>query len=306
VASAFGASFDGCGLLEALLSFDMQVDSWTIRDEEDKGRLMYQCAILLAGTSPSSDSKARTNLMRGRRNSNFEEEGTTKNRRNSNFEDDVKPRRNNNFVEVDSVVLRKKLMRARKLLLNWCCTDYATYCCAKANTRTTNGKRKVQDDMNGEMAGMPDFRSILNDKVYDFLPCLRVMRCVLFMEYPDSPYLQQFLYPDGSFSNDDTNWVDERYQISLCCELGSCLDNDMMRIVLESAALPDEGISESLALSLIEHLVEFCNKSHTARLLVSDPTLVKQLYELSVYSPPPRREMEHNDMVDNANRPIPR
>ncbi len=35
-------SFDGCLLLESLLSFDVSSDSWSIRDEEDKARLINE------------------------------------------------------------------------------------------------------------------------------------------------------------------------------------------------------------------------------------------------------------------------
>jgi hypothetical protein len=39
VAKELGAAFDGCLLLRSILSFDVSLDSWRVRDEENRARL---------------------------------------------------------------------------------------------------------------------------------------------------------------------------------------------------------------------------------------------------------------------------
>eukprot|EP00536_Pseudo-nitzschia_multiseries_P000729 jgi/Psemu1/282533/fgenesh1_pg.9_\ len=48
IAGKFGSAFDGCAVLSAMLSFEVDSEYlWTIRDEEHKARLMFQCVTLL-------------------------------------------------------------------------------------------------------------------------------------------------------------------------------------------------------------------------------------------------------------------
>jgi hypothetical protein len=82
-------AFDGYALMESLLSHDVSVDNWSVRDEEDKARLMFQCATLsVASLSSKKDGEV----------SGVQSE------------------------------LRKRLVSIKKLLLTWCCSDYGQRC----------------------------------------------------------------------------------------------------------------------------------------------------------------------------------
>jgi integrator complex subunit 1 len=80
-------SFDGVLLVESLLSFDVSSQSWSVNDEEDKARLMLQCATL--SVSP--------------------------------FE------RQSHLSECDLKSVKVALHACRKLLLTWSCTEYCPH-----------------------------------------------------------------------------------------------------------------------------------------------------------------------------------
>jgi hypothetical protein len=81
IASELGATFDGCQLVAALLSFDVNEKSWSIQDEKDKARLMFQCVLCTYDVSKHD---------------------TTANKQS----------------------YEQSLIKSRKLLLTWCCSDF--------------------------------------------------------------------------------------------------------------------------------------------------------------------------------------
>ena len=98
IAKKFGSSFDPYLVLNAMLS--CQVDPeylWTIRDEENKARLMFQCVTLLINPA----SMARRIQPAGK---SVKIVGPSEN---------------------DVAEVKAKLVKARKLLIRWCCADYA-------------------------------------------------------------------------------------------------------------------------------------------------------------------------------------
>jgi integrator complex subunit 1 len=80
-------SFDGVLLVESLLSFDVSSQSWSVNDEEDKARLMLQCATL--SVSPLE--------------------------------------RQSHLSERDLKSIKVALHACRKLLLTWGCTEYCPH-----------------------------------------------------------------------------------------------------------------------------------------------------------------------------------
>jgi hypothetical protein len=262
VAGELGSSFDGCQLLQSMLSFDISSDSWTARNEEDRARLMFQCVTLLAAVPASSDrTQHKQNARKAVTSSVLNEELAT---------------------------LRKKLTRARKLLLSWCCADYAPLCYKEDLQHQVNDRtnKKVEEIVG---AGTPDYNSVLdglnNSKVP---PWLGVMRSVLFMEDAESPVLHRFLSPDGSLVQNESGWLEESKRIHQCCEQGADLDDEMIWIVLKSAAATDGSMSCQVALPLLEHLFDCCNKDRGSSLRLKDPTLIWALYNLVEYTPPER------------------
>ena len=286
VASALGCKFDGCGLIQWLLSFDVNSKSWSLEDEEDKARLMYECLTLLAPSPVADDSNAR-------------HKGQRKLQRHQSDEK----------TEEEIVALRSKLKMARKLLLDWCCTEYAPRWQAihrrqvEHDDRIKKSLKRGKDEEVPNGAGTPDFRSVLaGEGSTKFQECLDTMRCVLFMVGAESAALRQFLYPGDLSETTDPMWYDTQYRIEQCYEYGSDLDDEMLWIILKSAALSNGGIDSSLALSLIESLFECCNKDRRAALQLTDSKLVWELYRLSeYYSSSSQHDMtETNGHVQNG------
>lgn len=275
IASTLGSNFDGCRLIESLLSFDVNTESWSLEDEEDKARLLYECATLLVPAPFKEDSRHKSQRK-------------------------VQHSHSDSWSEDEIVSLRSKLRRARELMLDWCCNEYAPRWQAMNDKRNAHHeliKKCLKRDEQAEMpmgAGPPDYNSVLDGEEPTNSPeCLDTMRCVLFMADAESTALQEFLYPGEPSEMKDPTFYEYQYRIHQCCEYGCDLDDAMLWIVLRSGALPNGGIDTWLALPLIEALFERCNKDRIATLQVVDPKLVWALYSLVEYSPsPPRSSLE--------------
>jgi hypothetical protein len=256
IAKELGAAFDGCELLQSILSFNVSSESWTAFDEENKARLVFQCMTLLA--------EKRSAIERNQH---------------------AKSTRKAELSREEVASLKTKLTRARKLLLGWCCADYAPLCSIKESIEMENGKKKQAAEVVG--AAPADYSSILdglnNSK---FPPWLDVMRSVLFMEDAGSPRLRQFLAPGVSSVESDPEWQDEALRIGMCCEYGADLDDEMVWIVLKTATKKKGGMPPEIALPLLEHLFDSCNKNRKASICLKDPKILWELYNLVEYVPP--------------------
>jgi integrator complex subunit 1 len=283
VASTLGSGFDGCGLIASLLSFDVNTESWSLEDEDDKARLLYECATLLVPLPFKEDSRHKSQRQ-------------------------VQHRHLDSRSDEDIASLRSKLKRARKLMLDWCCNEYAP------RWQEMNDKQKAHHELvkkclkRGEQAdepmgaGPPDFNSVLGGEETANSPeCLDTMRCVLFMVDAESTELQEFLFPGEPSEMKDPALFEYQYRIQQCCEYGSDLDDEMLWILLKSAALPNGGIDSSMALPLIEVLFERCNKDRAATLQLTDPNLVWALYRLVEYFPPPPRSLAQDNGAEITN-----
>jgi hypothetical protein len=272
IASELRPSFDGCLLLESLLSFDVSSDSWSTRDEEDKARLMFQCVTLFASSSLGRDDVSHKKLA------------------STVPDDEISPSTDISF--------RKSLRTARKLLLTWCCTDYGPRWATRRNRRRA-GSNKESDDMVG--AGIPDFASALGSQVEEKIPSwLNTMRCLLFMEDASSPLMKRFFCPDGAPAEDEIDWQEEHARIRTCCACGVILDDEMVWTVLKSCNLPEGGMASDMAIQLLEHLFESCSKVRGGSLEVTDPILVWELYNLVEYTPAKLPRSESTPLDDDG------
>ena len=297
-----GSSFDACRLIDCLLSFGVQdTESWTIRDEEDKGRILLECMTLLV-----PDKKPET-IPRGK--------NMRKHLVHSNSMDST-----SNMDKDEVEALRKKLSTARVMLIEWCCNDYAPLyqrtqemeASAKSKQeqqRQPRNWRRKQEEQVVLGAGEPCFSSILDGKRDRQSMCPKTMRSVLFMAEPES--IQKFLCAGESVrtGNDDqlqrhhpagasTDNDDELYRLQQCYHYGADLTDGMVWKILRSAA-SQNGIGTDLGLKLIENLFACCNKERKASLRLSDPQIVWEMYKLVEYTPPKLPALSSNDDETN-------
>ena len=250
IAQKLGAAFDVCKLLESLLSYNVKDASWTVQDEEDRARLVFQCIMLLVPPSPKEATR-----------------NPTKNNRKGTA-----------LPELDIDALKSKLTTARKLVLTWFCTDYGPQFAGRESKSTDPEVGAGTPDYNSALGGITDKRKHPG--------WLRTARCLLFMENGDSPQMQRFVRGSSGLDDSDSTWNDEKYRIDRCCEYGCDFDDEMMGTILKSASLEDGGISSEMALTLLEHLFECCSIHHAGSLKINDMMLAWELYSLVIYEPP--------------------
>jgi integrator complex subunit 1 len=278
LSAELGWSLDGFALLRALLSHDVSDKSWSIRDDEDKARLMFQCVTLHVSMI------AKGALSSGPRKAGF----LTNNKPTTTAASPAKKEE-----------IRKAMYTMRKLLLSWCCTDYVPRISSKQRTRAAENDGSV-NTLAG--AGSPDYKSALNSRLTDeSIPSwLNTVRCLLLIEDANSDLMSKFLAPVQSTTlEEESDWKEELERIKLCCDHGADIDDEMIWIVLRSAAADGEsdGMLASMALQLLEHLFESCGKARGAALRVEDPDLVWELYTLAQYSPP--RDLLSRSVADD-------
>ena len=246
IATELGSVFDGYHLMEALFSLDVSSETWSRRDEEDKARMMFQCITLSAAAQWKDLNNER------------EEISSTKRER-----------------------LREALMSAKKLLLTWCCTDYGPGFSERIRKRNRENR---EDDHSG--AGAPDFRSALGSTLDETIPSwLNTMRCLLFAEDAGSELLRWFVVPDGTAGDEDPEWVDEASRIQVCCDYGGDITDELLWIVIKSSTAKPQELEPEMGIELIENLIEGCGKHRKGELLLNDPMLVWELYNLVKYTP---------------------
>ena len=107
-----GNSFDGYSLMNSLLSYAVSSDSWTTRDEEDKARLMFQCATLSVSSAIATHDLTAT--ISNNRNHQRHQQTAAK----------IAGRDSNSLSPKAKKSLGQALKSARKLMLSWCCADY--------------------------------------------------------------------------------------------------------------------------------------------------------------------------------------
>ena len=215
--------------MNSLLSYAVSSDSWTTRDEEDKARLMFQCATLSVSSAISTHDLTAT--ISNNRNHQRHQQTAAK----------IAGRDSNSLSPKAKKTLGQALKSARKLMLSWCCADYGPrfYNTESQQQRKHKGGSKrgaggrKEDDLAG--AGVPDYSSALTQKSdEERIPgWLSTMRCLLFMEGPSSLVMNRFLFPGGCVLEDDDSeealvWQDELSRIKCCYDNGVDLDDEMV------------------------------------------------------------------------------
>ena len=282
IAKKFGSSFDAHGVLNAMLSFKVSPEFlWTIGDEENKARIMFQCITLLV------DDKAIIQQI----------------------ESTGKSVKIINPSENDIAMVKAKLVKARKLLIRWCCVDYAPLCPSisdkeKRITLTNGSSRKKKDEIVG--AGPPDYSSILDGVSGKSFPrWVEVIRCMLFLESSESPILRQFFSMGDTSVEDTPEWENEAKRINFCCDYGADVDDEMMWAILETVTKENTDKSNDIALVVLEHIFECCKTRTKPSLLIQDSRLLWKLYDLVEYIPPDKKKNSvGSDIIDDSHEKV--
>lgn len=247
LASELSPNFDACALMNAFFSFNVSVEHWSREDEEDKARLMFICILMQlsfpVGLAGAENTKARSNGTNGQATASMSS-------------------------------ARSSVLAAREILLRWCCTEYGP-------RFAPNRIQKDADDNCG--AGTPDFRSVLGPTGLDEkMPSwLKTMRCLLFVEEPDSSLMKTFLGLSSSDDDDDVEWMQLMPSVRLCYEKGVDLTDNILWIVVKACA--KKRLGSDVAITLLEHLFRCCSKDRAGDMVLTDPTTAWELFNLTQY-----------------------
>ena len=134
--------------------------------------------------------------------------------------------------------------------------------------------------------------------------CPTVVKCLLFMIDPESPEMQQFLYPEGPPPQGDTNMNEQIFRLKLCYRYGSDLDISMLSLIMKSVLSTSAELKPETALTLIEHLFTCCRIERDAAIRIQDIGIVWDMYKLvenfaEVRSLKDRAESSENDNLGN-------
>ena len=179
--------------------------------------------------------------------------------------------------------LRELLLSVRKLLLSWFCADFGTYYSSKLRKRL-DAKRGTES----VGAGLPDFRSTFAAAEEETIPSwLNTLRCLLFIEDPESDLMKNFALPDGAASSNEyvKEWETEAEAVKLCCKYGGDVTDDLVWIILQASREDGGGLEPEMSIELIENLLESCTKNREGKMKVGDPTLIWEMYNLAQYTP---------------------
>lgn len=186
--------------------------------------------------------------------------------------------------------LKSILVPIKKLLLIWCCQDYGPK--KKKRRAQKEGKETTG-------AGEPQFNSALSPLAEETIPSwLNTMRCLLFLEDADSELLKGFCLTKEMTADDESEWESELARIHLCCRYGRDVFDEHFWVVLKSAVPAGGKLESSMAIQILENIVECCGRDKHGTLSVQDPMLVWELYNLAQYTPP--------DVADRPGEEIPR
>jgi hypothetical protein len=188
--------------------------------------------------------------------------------------------------ETDLLSVKSTLHTLRKQLLTWCCLEYGPFFRAETPLKRLDYFRRGSVFIDDGRQGKP-------------LPhWLMVVRCVLFLEAPDSPHFKCFMIPGEELHEDFVDWEQEILRLKVCATYGGDLQNDLIWILLKSTAISN-GIDAEMAINILEHLFEKCGQLKNALFNVNDPNLVWDLYNLVLYTPEART---WNSSADSSDR----
>ncbi len=165
-----------------------------------------------------------------------------------------------------------------KLMLTYCCTEYGPQFRCKGSLPVIDYFR------NG-------FGTLENKS--DQPPWLVTMKCLLFVEPPESTQMKRFFLYGSDTVDSMSEWDEELPRIKMCYQVGGGVCSDLIWILLKSTSF-EPGIDAEMAIWLLETLLIRCSEKQPMSLNVHDPKIVWELYNLVMFEP--KDEMtESND-----------
>ena len=303
VAAALGGSFDGSSLVQALVEPTSTSQEGPELSSPQQAyalaRMIFEIMTLMAPTLSQSDKKKNP----------ANRQASSALRQAPSMEDDA-------LVQQEAEIFKSTTASARKAILRWCLSAYArvigadevdssTAKVSKASTKKRRGRRKANEDSGEPVmgAGAPDFESVLDGESpqehYKGLNApskglIKTIRCLLFLASPESSEISTFLGLSGNLASSMSD--EQREKIQLCHDSGMDVDEEVLRIVLDAAKGPSPSISQLTALALIEHLFFSCRVGRNASILVKSPSVVWDIYDLTIYKPV---ETSNDEVVGN-------
>jgi hypothetical protein len=170
-------------------------------------------------------------------------------------------------INVDTVAM--PIRTVLKLMLTYCCTEYGPrYRCR------------------GPLRMIDYFHNAFGKRENDSSSSswLTTMRCLLFLEPPESTHLKRFFSFDNDAFEATLEWEEELPRIKMCYQLGGEVHSDLIWILLKSTST-ESGIDAEMAIRLLENFLLRCSEKEPIALKVSDPKIIWELYNLVMFEP---------------------
>ena len=308
VASALGTAFDGNSLVKMLVTPSAEGEEESalpsLLQADALARIVFELTALMAPTPTSSQGRDKK-----KKAANHQASSASALRQSASMDDETTSQQ-----EIE--VFKSTSSSARKSVLRWCLSIYAKVVganetnisavetstgIASKKRRGKKAKSNSQEALIG--AGIPEFESVLDgespqDHCKGLNPpsksLLKIVRCLLFLVPPGSAEMSAFLGISGDSS--DSNMGDEqRNRIQLCHDSGLDVDEEIVRTVLDAAKGPTPSVSQLTALAVIEHLFFNCRVGRNSSIVVKSPSVVWDIYDLTLYTPADTVEGETGD-----------
>lgn len=156
-----------------------------------------------------------------------------------------------------------------KLMLTYCCTEYGPqFRC--------QGPLQMSDYFHNEFGKRKGDSSSSS--------WLVTMKCLLFLEPPESAHLKRFFSYGNEELDATSEWEEELPRIKTCYQLGGELHSDLIWILLKSTSIAS-GIDAEMAIQLLENFLIRCSEKQPTALKVNDPKIIWELYNLVIFEP---------------------
>jgi len=310
VSKALGQSYDGCAILESVLRIGKEKLNTSVSYNNIIARFAFECILLIVPQPTTSTSNPSSFQHRSSQKSQQRQRQTLEFSRSSR--DSISPK------------ILEKLMAARKTILNWCVSEYASIFESaifseesilkdeKDNKviKKRPRKRKLEDEVPFG-AGSPQFSSVLDgqsniqERYSSFKPVtysyLATISSLLFLDAADDDNMKSFLCLSDQPEPDILEALpdDAFYRIRFCSAYGADLDDEIINIILKSALSSEHGITRIIAIEIIEGMVLKCKLNGSSVMKIESSDIVWNLYDLTEYSP--RKETRKDFYADKSN-----
>ena len=283
ISNVLGSLYDGYSIIKAIF----RLGNTSTKYCHIITSLVYQCTILIAPSPPTNI--IQRNNKRQRPQHDFSRSSRTK----------------------YPLQIIDQLTKTRKIILHWCVTDFAStfYTSIKEEERNRFNKEKEIHRMKRKNdfavgAGIPNFQSKLDEnesitqnQTSSTETFMKTIRYLLFLNDP-----KLFNPSNIIITNDESLSNELLYRNHFCSAYGTDLDDEMIRIILDSTFMPNAGITSTVAIDIIEHLFLKCQLKGSSIMHFSNCDLVWDLYHLSEYIP--TKSMKDNSPNRETNEDI--